>query len=94
MVYEESFITMKLMWHDKLVLSLNICAHETLTESGLINTIDSGFSKHAVPTREPCYNAALPSFSLRASSDLSLFKHWTPRRQPSHPTSSRTVVTS
>ena len=30
MVYEESFITMKLMWHDKLVLSLNICAHETL----------------------------------------------------------------
>ena len=33
---EESFITMKPIWHDYLVLSLGNCVHETLTETGLI----------------------------------------------------------
>ena len=33
---EESFITMKLIWHSYLVLSLRNCAHETPTEIGLI----------------------------------------------------------
>ena len=33
---EESFITMKLMWHSYLVSSLGNCAHETSTETGLI----------------------------------------------------------
>ena len=32
---EESFITMKLIWHGYLVSSLGICAHETSTETGL-----------------------------------------------------------
>ena len=30
---EESFITMKLIWHDYLVLSLDICVHETPIET-------------------------------------------------------------
>ena len=33
---EESFITIKLVWHGYLVLSLDICVHETPTETGLI----------------------------------------------------------
>jgi len=33
---EESFITMKFIWHGYLVLSLNNCAHETSTETGLM----------------------------------------------------------
>jgi len=32
---EESFITMKLIWHSYLVLSLGNCAYETPTETGL-----------------------------------------------------------
>ena len=32
---EESFITMKLIWHSYLVPSLGICVHETPTETGL-----------------------------------------------------------
>ena len=35
---EESFITMKLIWHDYLVSSLDICAHETPTETGLADS--------------------------------------------------------
>ena len=34
---EESFITMKLIWHGYIVLSLDICAHETPTETGLMS---------------------------------------------------------
>ena len=33
---EESFITMKSIWHSYLVLSLGNCVHETLTETGLM----------------------------------------------------------
>ena len=33
---EESFITIKLIWHGYLVPSLGICVHETPTETGLI----------------------------------------------------------
>jgi len=33
----ESFITMKLIWHIYLVLSLSNCAHETPTDTGLID---------------------------------------------------------
>ena len=33
---EESFITMKPIWHSYLVLSLDNCVHETPTETGLI----------------------------------------------------------
>jgi len=33
---EESFITMKLIWHSYLVLNLNICVHKTPTETNLI----------------------------------------------------------
>ena len=32
---EESFITMKFIWHSYLVLSLGIYTHETPTETGL-----------------------------------------------------------
>jgi len=32
---EESFITIKLIRHSYLVLSLNICVHKTLTETDL-----------------------------------------------------------
>ena len=32
---EESFIIIKLIWHGYLVPSLDICVHETLTETGL-----------------------------------------------------------
>ena len=32
---EESFITMKLIWHGYLVLSLGICVYESPTETGL-----------------------------------------------------------
>ena len=32
---EESFITMKLIWHGYLVPSLDICVYETSTETGL-----------------------------------------------------------
>ena len=32
---EESFITMKLIWHGYLILSLGICVHETPTETDL-----------------------------------------------------------
>ena len=32
---EESFITMKLIWHSYLVFSLGNCAHKTPTETGL-----------------------------------------------------------
>ena len=32
---EKSFIIMKLICHDYLVLSLDICVHETPTETGL-----------------------------------------------------------
>ena len=32
---DESFITMKLIWHGYLVLSLGICAHKTPIENGL-----------------------------------------------------------
>ena len=32
---EESFITMKLIWHGYLVPNLGICAHETSTETVL-----------------------------------------------------------
>ena len=32
---EESFITMKLIWHGYLVSSLYICVHEIPTETGL-----------------------------------------------------------
>jgi len=32
---EESFITMKLIWHSYLVLSLNKCAHKISTVTGL-----------------------------------------------------------
>ena len=35
MGYEGSFITMKLIWHSYLVLSLDNCVHETPTETGL-----------------------------------------------------------
>ena len=35
MVFDESFITMKLIWHSYVVLSLGNCAHETSTEIGL-----------------------------------------------------------
>ena len=35
MGYEGRFITMKLIWHNYLVLSLGNCAHETPTETGL-----------------------------------------------------------
>jgi len=35
MVCEERFIAMKLIWHGYLVLSLDICVHETPTETGL-----------------------------------------------------------
>ena len=33
---EESFITMKFIWHDYLVFSLGICVHKTTTKTGLI----------------------------------------------------------
>ena len=33
---EESFITMKLIWHGYLVFSLGICVHKTSTETGLM----------------------------------------------------------
>ena len=33
---EESFITMKSIWHSYLVLSLGNCVHETLTKTGLM----------------------------------------------------------
>ena len=33
---EESFITMKSIWHSYLVLSLGNCVHETLTETDLM----------------------------------------------------------
>ena len=36
---EESFITMKLIWHGYLVLSLAICVHKIPTETGLINCL-------------------------------------------------------
>ena len=32
---DESFITIKLIWHGYLVLNLNICAHEIFAEAGL-----------------------------------------------------------
>ena len=32
---EESFITMKLIWHGYLVLSLGICVYKSPTETGL-----------------------------------------------------------
>ena len=32
---EESFITIKLIWHDYLISSLGICVHKTLVETGL-----------------------------------------------------------
>ena len=32
---DESFITMKLIWHGYLVSSIGICVHETPTETGL-----------------------------------------------------------
>ena len=35
MVCGESFITIKLIWHDYLVPSLDICVHETPTETNL-----------------------------------------------------------
>ena len=37
---EESFITMKFIWHSYLVPSLGNCAHETPTETGLSVTSD------------------------------------------------------
>jgi len=36
---EESFITMKLIWHSYLVLSLGNCVHKILTETGLTTVI-------------------------------------------------------
>ena len=36
MEYVECFITIKLIWHSYLVLSLNNCANKTSTETGLI----------------------------------------------------------
>jgi len=33
---EKSFITIKLIWHSYLILSLDNCVHETLAETGLI----------------------------------------------------------
>ena len=36
MVCEKSFITIKLIWHGYLVLSLSICAHKTPTETSFI----------------------------------------------------------
>ena len=35
MGYEGSFITMKLIWHSYLVLSLDNCAHKIFTETDL-----------------------------------------------------------
>ena len=32
---EESFITIKLIWHGYLVPSLDICVHKTSTKTGL-----------------------------------------------------------
>ena len=32
---DESFITIKLIWHGYLVLNLDICAHEIFAEAGL-----------------------------------------------------------
>jgi hypothetical protein len=37
---EESFITIKLIWHGYLVLNLGICVHETPTETGLSSNDD------------------------------------------------------
>ena len=34
---EESFITMKFIWHGYLVSSLGICVHETHIETGLMS---------------------------------------------------------
>ena len=36
---EKSFITIKLIWHGYLVPSLDICVHETLTETGLMQKL-------------------------------------------------------
>ena len=35
MGYEESYITMKLIWHSYLILNLGIFAHETSIETSL-----------------------------------------------------------
>ena len=45
---DESFITIKLIWHGYLVLSLSICAHETPTETGLIGPINATVPKAAM----------------------------------------------
>ena len=45
---EESFITMKLIWHSYLVSSLVNCAHETPTETDLNDLTDDAVVKCAV----------------------------------------------
>jgi len=40
---EESFITMKLIWHRYLVSGLGICTHEIPTQTGLIHKSLPGF---------------------------------------------------
>ena len=45
---EEGFITMKLIWHGYLVLSLGICVHETPTKTGL------SCANSKVAPRHPC----------------------------------------
>ena len=51
---EESFITIKLIWHSYLVLSLANCAHKTRTETGLkhLRARAAQAPGHARPTEQ------------------------------------------
>ena len=61
---EESFITMKLIWHDYLVPSLDICIHETLTDTGLSTS-------HAMTQHERCpFLSSGPRFCFEHHSTL------------------------
>jgi len=59
---KESFITMKVIWHGYLVLSLDICAHETPTETVLILHVML-INVHETPMKSPL-GMALPSNNL------------------------------
>ena len=62
---EESFITIKLIWHGYLVSSLGICVHETPTETGLTPNVTFARQKNKF--------TLLASRKQNSGQDLTLF---------------------
>jgi len=64
---DESFITMKLMWHIYLVLSLGNIVHETSTKTGL--------TRHKVVSASYCVDAIWNLEYTRNASGVAAYDH-------------------